>query len=249
MTNEQLVLEFPLIPKFGFDNFVVCNGNSAAFQFVKYLTNNEGNNLLYIYGPHGSGKTHLLRALAATFRPGERRSTFPYISFKDIDDIYHGDYPAEAVSKLAERFRDEPALLIDDIQLLPDNPHVRTELWQLFNDFYDSARKIAVTGLYPPRELPNLDGHLISRLMWGLVAKVDISDDNSLRMIMKKLADDRNILLPADVIDYLLIHTRRELPTLIMTLENIYRISMATNRKISLKLAREALQLFSNVCK
>jgi chromosomal replication initiator protein len=239
-------LEFPLIPKFGFDNFVVCNGNSTAFQFVKFLTVDEGNNLLYIYGPHGSGKTHLLRALAESFSPGERRSTFPYISFRDIDDIYHGDYPAEAVSKLAERFRDEPALLIDDIHLLPDNPHVRTELWQLFNEFHDAARKIAVTGLYPPRELPNLDSHLISRLMWGLVARVDISDDDSLRMIMKKLAADRNILLPADVIDYLLIHNRRELPELIAALETIYRISLATNKKISVRLAREALQTCGN---
>lgn len=249
MTNEQLVLEFPLIPKFGFENFVVCNGNSTAFQFVKFLTADGGNNLLYIYGPHGSGKTHLLRALAESFCSAEGRTTFPYISFRDIDDIYHGDYPAEAVSKLAERFRDEPALLIDDIHLLPDNPHVRSELWQLFNEFHDDARKVAVTGLYPPRELTNLDDHLVSRLLWGLVARVDISDDDSLRMIMKKLADDRNILLPADVIDYILIHTRRELPVLIAALETIYRIALSTNRKISLRLAREALQTSSNACK
>jgi len=238
----QLVFDFPINPKFSFDNFVICSGNDTAFRFARLLLTDVTKNLLYIHGPSGSGKTHLLHALAGAICSREGRATFPYVSLRDIDDIYHGDYPAEAVSKLAERFREEPALLIDDIHLLPDNPHVRSEFWQLFNDFHDASRKIAITGLYPPREIPHLDDHIVSRLLWGLVAKVDITDDDSLRMIMNKLADDRNILFPTDVIDYLFIHTRRELPALIDLLERIHRHSLATGRKISLRLARELLQ-------
>jgi chromosomal replication initiator protein len=238
----QLVFDFPVDAKFSFANFVVCSGNSTAFQFVKLLAADAAHNLLYIFGPAGSGKSHLLRALASTLCSQESRLSLPYISFKEIDDIYQGEYPGEAISKLAERFRDEPALLIDDIHLLPDNPHVRSEFWQVFNDFHDASRKIAITGLYPPREIPHLDDHIVSRLLWGLVAKVDITDDDSLRMIMNKLADDRNILFPTDVIDYLFIHTRRELPALIDLLERIHRHSLATGRKISLRLVRELLR-------
>ncbi len=238
----QLVFDFPISAKYDFTNFVVCSGNSTAFQFVKLLTADATHNLLYIFGPAGSGKTHLLQALAGFLCSRHGFTSLPYISFRDIDDIYRGEYPGEAVSKLAERFRNEPALLIDDIHLLPDNPHVRTELWQLFNDFYAAGKKIALTGLYPPKELPNLDGHLVSRLLWGLVARVDISDDDSLRMIMKKLAADRNVRLPAEVIDHLITNSRRELPTLIASLESIHRYSLATKRRINLRLAREALQ-------
>ena len=239
----QLVFDFPVDAKFSFDNFVLCSGNETAFQFAKLLATDDSKNLLFIHGPSGSGKTHLLHALAGAFCSQAGRTSFPYVSLKEIDNIYHGDYPGEAVSKLAERFRDEPALLIDDIHLLPDNPHVRSEFWQLFNDFHDASRKIAITGLLPPKEIPHLDDHIVSRLLWGLLAKVDISDDDSLRMIMKKLAEDRNILFPENVIDYLLIRTRRELPPLIAVLESIYRHSLATNRKISLKLVRELLEL------
>jgi len=238
----QLVFDFPINPKFNFDNFVICNGNDTALRFTRLLLTDVTKNLLYIHGPSGSGKTHLLHALAGALSSREGRTTLPCISFKDIYEIYQGDFPAETVSKLAERFRDEPALLIDDIHLLPDNPHVRSEFWQLFNDYHDTSRKIVITGLYPPREIPHLDDHIVSRLLWGLVAKLDISDDDSLRMIMKKLAADRNILLPADVIDYLLIHTRRELPPLIELLERIHRQSLATGRKISLRFVRELLQ-------
>lgn len=237
----QLVFDFPVNPKYGFANFVVCGGNSAAFQFVQRLAGDATDNLLYIYGPPGSGKTHLLRALADALCAREGRGALPCISCREIDDIYQGDYPAEAVSRLAEHFRDAPALLVDDIHLLPDNPHVRSEFWQLFNDFYQAGRRIAVTGLHPPRELANLDDHLISRLLWGLVARVDISDDDSRRMIMKKLAEDRQIVLPADVIDYLLLHTARDIPSLLAALEQIRREALATGRKITVRLAREAL--------
>lgn len=241
----QLVFDFPLNPKYSFANFVVCGGNSSAFRFVQLLAGEDTDNLLYIYGPAGSGKTHLLRALADTLCMHAGRTALPCISLKEIDEIYHGEYPAEAVSKLAERFCDAPALLVDDIHLLPANAHVRSEFWQLFNDFHQAGRKIAVTGLYPPRELANLDDHLISRLLWGLVARVDISDDDSRRMIMKKLAEDRQIVLAAAVIDYLLLHTPRDIPALISAIEQIHREALATKRKITVRLAREALALSS----
>jgi len=237
----QLVFDFPINPKFSFENFVVCSGNETAFRFAKMLITDDTKRLLFIHGPSGSGKTHLLRAVAGALCLREGRTKIPFISFKEIDQIYGGEFPAENVSRLGERFRDEPALLIDDIQCMPDNPHVRSELWQLFNDFHYSSRKIAITGIRTPRELPNLDDHLVSRLLWGLVARVDISDDDSLRMIMKKLAEDRSLLLPADVIDYLLLHTRRELPPLINALERLHHHSLATGRKISLRLTREVL--------
>lgn len=245
----QLILEFPVNPKFTFDNFVVCGGNRTAFHFAKLvLEEDSGDNLLYVYGPPGSGKTHLLMAMGGRLEDrehgahGDSSAMIPCLSCKNIDDIYQGEYPAEAVSKLGERFREAPALLIDDIHLVPDNESVKVEIWQVFNDFYNAGKKIVVTGLHPPRELPNLDGHLISRLLWGLVAKIDISDDDSRRMILKKLSADRQVIVPDDVAEYLLLHVRRDLPSLIEALERINRFALSSKRKITVRLAREALE-------
>ncbi len=206
-----------------------------------------GDSLLYMYGPPGSGKTHLLMAMGESLinldHEGKNHSpgTIPCLSCKNLDEIYKGEYPAEAVSKLAEKFREAPALLIDDIHLVPDIESVRVELWQVFNDFYNSGKRIVVTGLHPPRELSNLDGHLISRLLWGLVAKMDISDDDSRRMILKKLSGDRQVIIPDDVAEYLLVHVRRDLPSLIDALERVSRFALASKRKITARLTKEAL--------
>lgn len=245
----QLIFDFPVTPRYSLDNFVVCSGNATAFQFVQRLTDPCGTEgLLYLHGPSGAGKTHLLMACGTIFSERAGLATVPCISFKDVDEIYGGEYPAEELPKLAARFRDAPALLVDDIHLIPDQQSVRIELWQLFNDFHQAGRPIAVTGLQPPKELPHLDGHLISRLLWGLVARLDISDDESRRLIMKKLAADRQILLPAEVIDYLLLHVRRDVPSLVAALDGIERFALASRRRISLRLAREALALLPPSC-
>jgi chromosomal replication initiator protein len=238
----QLVFDFPIHERYGFDNFVVCTGNATACQFARRLADPTGTeNLLYLHGPAGSGKTHLLRAIGATLASRAGLATVPCISFKEVENIYRGDYPPEKPSRLAERSSSSPALLVDDLHLLPDQQSVRVEFWQIFNDFFQTGRPIAITGLYPPKELPHLDDHLVSRLLWGLVARVDISDDDSRRLIMKKLAEDRQIVLPAEVIDYLLLHVRRDVPSLVGALDTISRFALAASRKVSVRLAREAL--------
>ncbi|GAB7027601.1 DnaA/Hda family protein [Geotalea toluenoxydans] len=238
----QLIFDFPVNSKYGFDNFVVCAGNKTAYHFARQLAEGDGTeNLLYLYGAKGSGKTHLLTAIANSIGIQSGLAALPSISFKDIDKIYDGHYPAEELSKLAEQFKNSPALLIDDIHLIPDNNSIRVELWQLFNDFYTAGKKIAISGLYPPKELPNLDGHLTSRLLWGLVSKLDISGDDSLRMILQKLAEDRQIVVPEEVTAYLLVHLHRDIPTLLNALQQIHRHALMTKKKISLRQAKEAL--------
>jgi chromosomal replication initiator protein len=74
------------------------------------------------------------------------------------------------------------------------------------------------------------------------VAGMDVSDDDSRRLIMKKLAEDRQIVLSADIIDYLLLRTCRDIPSLTEALEVIHRHALSTGRKLSLKLTRELLE-------
>ncbi len=236
----QLVFDFPATPRYTFDNFVVCDGNRAANLFARKLAGNDGTeNLLYVYGPPGSGKTHLLAAVANCL--SSPVAPAPMISCREIQQIYSGDYSAERVSLLGERFQGAQALLLDDIHLLPDNANLKVEIWQLFNDFYDSGRRIMITGLAPPKELPGLDDHLISRLLWGLVARVDINDDDSRRMILAKLAEDMQVIVPSDVAEYVLKHVRRDVPSLRGALEQIGRFALAEGRKVTLRLAREVL--------
>ena len=226
----QGFFEFPVKSVCSFENFISCDGNAGALQFsLRIAAPDDSENLLYLYGPPGSGKTHLLKAMGLVMGR-ERPQPVPYLSCRE----------AFTVDELCSRFATADALLVDDLHLLPDNFALRIALWQVFNDFHSSGRKIAMAGLYPPRELPYLDDHLISRLLWGLVARLDVSDDHSRQMILRKIAADRQVRIPDDVIDFILMTTSREVGDLIAAFESLYRCSMASKRKISLPLARES---------
>ncbi len=226
----QQILEFPVSSSCTFDNFVVCDGNAAAVRFARRVCDeSEVERLLYLHGPPGSGKTHLLRAIGRELAHGDGPEA-PYLSCRDL----------RSARELVERFQEAPGLVVDDLHLLPDRQELRAALWQLFNEFHEAGRAVALAGLHPPRQLPHLDDHLVSRLLWGLVARVDASDDHSRRMILKKIADDRQVRVPDDVVEYILITTSREVGELIGFFETIYRYSLAAKRRITLPLAREA---------
>lgn len=225
----QQFFDFPVTPICTFDTFISCDGNAGALQFARRLADRDDpENLLFIHGPHGSGKSHLLKAIATAARPVGGRSA-PVFTCGD----------SSCGVDLSTFFADAPALLVDDLHLMPDDAGMRAALWQLFNDFHAAGLPIALTGLVPPRELPYLDDHLISRLLWGLVARVDVSDDHSRQMILRKVAADRQVRIPDDVVDFILMTVSREVSDLIAAFQNIYAESMSSKRRITLQLARE----------
>lgn len=231
----QLVFDFPIKPHYSLDNFVTCTGNEMARAFAtRLLDPDAGENLLYLHGAAGSGKTHLLSAIARELSTAGN----PAVPVVPVDQLQ-----ASTMAATLAKLHQLPALLLDDLHLLADDSSLRSAIWQLFNDFYESGRKIAATASLPPKELTALDEHLQSRFMWGLVAKLDISDDDSRRMIMQKLAEDRQIILPEEVTGHLLVNLPRDITALTAALDRIKTYSFATQRKISLRLAREALNL------
>lgn len=218
----QQFFDFPLTPCFSFDSFVPCEGNAAALRFAMRIADPaDSENLLYLHGPSGSGKTHLLKSIATDI--------IPYISLRELPE------PDGLVSV----FKGAAGLVVDDLHEMPDRPDLKSALWELFNEFHTSGRPIAMAGLHPPRELISLDDHLTSRLLWGLVARLDTSDDNSRRMIIKKVAEDRQIRVPDDVVDFILATASREVSDLIASFNQLYRFSMTEKRRITLPLARE----------
>ncbi|GAB4300027.1 MAG: DnaA/Hda family protein [Desulfuromonadia bacterium] len=232
--TDQLVFDFPIHEEMTFDTFVVCEGNRHAVTFLhQILEGNSPETSLYIHGPSGSGKSHLLAATARLLGGA------PLFSFREGD----GASSTVVRSSLQRRFSHAPALLLDDFHLIPPDPAIHRVVWQLYNDYHTTRKPIVIAASTPPKDLSPIDDHLSSRLLWGLVARVDVSDDRSRRMIMKKLAADRNVVLPLDVIEYLLTRLPRSIPNLRAALDRIVRHAVATKRRITVPLAREALDM------
>jgi len=218
---QQQALDLPVAPRYSFDNFICCVGNSTALEFAKRLTDPaEPEKLLYLYGPAGSGKTHLLNAIGRQMA-GDR---YQVLSCRNLT------IPITCSNNL---------LLVDDLDHLPDQQYMRNGLWEAFNQHYSQGHLLALAGRLPPKELPSIDDHLISRLLWGLVAHLDVSDDRSRQMLIAKLAQDRQILLPDEVALWLLTVLPRDVGSLVIACDTLYRTALQRKCRITLRLARE----------
>ncbi len=217
---QQQALDLPVTPRYSFSNFVLCNGNSTALEFSRRLTDpTEPEKLLYLYGSPGSGKTHLLHSIGRSLS-----ADYQVISCRNLDKPFlaEGDF-----------------LLVDDLEQLPDSAELRNSLWETFNHHYIAGHPVALAGRYPPKELDNIDEHLISRLLWGLVARLDVSDDDSRRMLIDKLARDRQVVLPCQVADWLLTVLPRDVNSLVNACDQLYKAALERKCRISTRLARD----------
>lgn len=223
----QQALDLPVTPRYDFASFISCNGNVTALEFAQRLCDpREPEKLLYLYGPNGCGKTHLLHAICSALGPQAQ-----VVSCKQVS--------GDTATDLLQRLDGLPACLVDDLHLLPSTSDLRQALWEAFNRFHTAGKPLAFAADRPPRELVNLDGHLISRLLWGLVARLDVSDDSSRRMLIAKLAADRQVVLPDEVAAWLLTVLPRDVNSLVKACDTLYRAALEQQRKITLRLARE----------
>jgi len=155
-----------------FASFVVAPFNHFAFAAAQSLC--EGgpfrHSPLFIEGPSGLGKTHLLQAIGNSFtarRPGSA-------AYFDTRRLLRDDSSPDSLSwsHLREALHKVEIFLIDDMHLLPNQGSLQEHLIDLFNDFYDNERLLVFAAIRLPQQIPNLLSGLRSRLSWGLIARI-----------------------------------------------------------------------------
>lgn len=211
---RQLLLDLTQAPAPTFSNFVPGRSAEALLAARSAAAGALKEPVLYLWGEPGAGKTHLLRALCAEAEGAE---------------FVHGaDYTGR---------ENAPVLAIDDIEQLPEPAQVA-----LFNAFNEGRhRLIAVSARAAPREVA-LRRDLATRLALGLTYLLQALTDDEKREALAVHARLRGFALSDEVRAYLLNHTRRDMPSLIATLDALDRYSLETGRPVTVPLLREAMR-------
>lgn len=191
-----------------FENFVVGNSNQFAHAAALSVAENVGMkiNPLFIYGPSGLGKTHLMYAIAN--RALQRDSSMKVIYVKGeeflnqlIEAIRGGR--STATAEFRAKYRSADMLLIDDIQFIAGKESTQEEFFHTFDALYEDHKQIIITSDRPPKELTTLEERIRSRFEAGLIADIQPPDYELRLAILKNKADQNNLQVPIDVIDFL----------------------------------------------
>jgi DnaA family protein len=212
-----------------FEDFV-AGPNENALAAVRHLLDEPGGSL-FLSGADGTGKSHLLNAACHAAR--ERGMAAFYIALKRL--------PEEAAASL-EGLRVLDLVCVDDLDSVAGNPVWENALFACFNEVRAARGRLLVSSSQP---LAGLDLHLpdlASRLAWGVRQNLRLPDDDGKLEILEQRARVLRIEVNADVQNYLLKHGKRDMASLLQTLEQLKDAAFSGKRKITVPLAREILK-------
>ena len=216
---RQVPLALGPEPAQRFDNFLVMDGNAQA---VSHLADGLGDTPVYLWGEPGSGKSHLLHALAARAQAE---------GFKAI--ACSADQPAPWHWDEATRL-----VLLDDCDRF-DAPQ-QNAAFALFIEAVGAGVPVVSAGRMPPVDLPVRDD-LRTRLGWGLVFHLQPPGEAQVRSLLRQEADRRGIFLSDEVMDHLLTRFERNLAHLMNLLDRLDQYALASQRAVTVPLLKRML--------
>ena len=228
---------------YSFDNFLVGPCNRLAHAAALAVSESPGTayNPLFIHGPVGLGKTHLLQSIYLELqkRSGEQKVLYmPCESFVNhyISTIRTGDWDS-----FRNKYRQIDTLLIDDVHFLANSQSTREEFFHTFNALYTCQKQIVLSSDCPPEEIPAIEDRLISRFRWGLITRIDPPGFETSVAIIQKKSALLNMEISYDVARYLAEHTTSSIREIEGTLTNINKYAIISENKIDLDFVKQVI--------
>jgi chromosomal replication initiator protein len=165
-------------PDYTFENMAVSSSNQLAFVSATTVAKKPGvaYNPLFIYGPTGVGKTHLMQAIANEVYAKNPNKRILYTTSEEFTNEVVEAIRTNNTSHMKKRFRELDLLIIDDIQFVAGKEKVQEELFHTFNILVDNGAQIVLSSDRPPAEMKQVEKRLLSRFSGGLTVDVDSPD-------------------------------------------------------------------------
>lgn len=231
---------------YSFSTFVVGRNNEFAHAACFSVAENPGgkvNNPLFICGPTGMGKTHLLNAVGNHMRQKFPDTRINYVSAERFLNECISSIRRSEMDKFRARYRDNcDILLMDDIQILGRGEAVQEEFFHTLNSFFDKSKQVVVASDRMPKDIKGLEDRIRTRLEWGLIADIQMPDIETRVAILKYKAERRGIPLSNDVVGYIARISKRSIRELEGNLNKLKMYSELQGVPISLDLAKRVLQ-------
>jgi chromosomal replication initiator protein len=195
-----------LNPRYTFDQFVIGASNRFAHAAALSVAENPARsyNPLFIYGPAGLGKTHLLHAIGNYVRDVHKLTRVRYVSTETLMNEFVDAIRNNAGNAFRRRYREVDVLLVDDIQFLERSQQLQEEFFHTFNSLHGAGNQIVLSSDRPPKQIPRLEDRLRTRLEWGLITDVQPPEFETRLAILRMKAEAEALEeLPAEVLNFI----------------------------------------------
>jgi len=233
-----------LNPKYTFEQFVIGPSNRLAHAAALAVAEmpSQAYNPLFIYGPPGLGKTHLLHSVGNYVNAFGGGLTVRYATAEEFTNAFLAALAARSLETFKARFRDVDVLLIDDVQFLERKARSEEELFHTFNALYDAGSQLVITCDRLPGDLGDLEQRLRERFAAGLVTDIESPDRATRVAILRKRAAHDGVDVEPGALELLAERVTANVRALEGALIRLVAYGSLTRRRLDAQLAAEVLQ-------
>lgn len=206
-TTEKIIsdLDSHLIPNYRFENFLKGDSNEFSRTVAENVAQNPAKtfNPLFIYGPSGVGKTHLINAIGTRIKELYPQKRVLYISAHLFQVQYTDSVRTNHFNDFIAFYQTIDCLIIDDIQEIAGNTKTQNTFFHIFNHLHQNGKQLILSSDKAPVDMQGMEDRLLTRFKWGLIAELSKPDVELRRNILKKKVSKDGLLIPNEVIDFI----------------------------------------------
>ena len=232
-----------LNPRYTFENYCESPSNKIARSIGEAIGNDPKNktfNPLFVFGPAGVGKTHLIQAIGIRVKEKNPRARVLYVTAR----LFQSQYTAAAAKNINSFFhfyQSIDTLIVDDVQDLQNMPGTQNTFFHIFNHLRLHDRQIIMSSDRSPAEMEGFDERLLSRFKWGMQVELERPDIELRRDVLKLKAEQDGIVIPSDVAEFIASNVTSSVREIEGVMVSLMAHATVLDREISLDLARRVI--------
>ena len=224
------------------DRFVVSDGNRVARTAAEMVSGQLGAvTPLFIHGPHGVGKTHLLEGIWSVVRCRSRTARIVYLSAEQFTSYFLEALQGSGLPSFRRKYRGVELLIIDDVQFFAGKRATMVELLHTTDTLLRDGRQLVFAADRAPADLTGLGSDLTGRMSGGLVCRIEPPEQPARAEIARQMAQQCEVRLPDAVLQYLATHFNGDAREIRGAVNRLKATSQALQQPITLLLAEQSL--------
>lgn len=237
-------LDPQLNPNYNFDNFIKGSSNEFSRTVAETVAQNPARtfNPLFLYGPSGVGKTHLINAIGTKIKELYPEKRVLYVSAHLFQMQYTDSVRTNHFNDFISFYQTIDTLIIDDIQEFSGLTKTQNTFFHIFNHLHQNGKQLILTSDRAPVMLQGMEDRLLTRFKWGLVAELEKPDIELRKNILRNKIRRDGLTIPESVICYISENVNESVRELEGIVNSLLVYSIKLKREINLELAQHIVR-------
>lgn len=233
-----------LNPRYTFENYCGSMSNKLAVTIGMTIAtdpNCKTFNPLFVFGPTGVGKTHLIQAIGIKIKENTPRKRVLYITARVFESQYTTAVRNNKVNDFINFYQSIDVLIIDDIQEFAGKQGTQNTFYHIFNQLHNQGKQLILSSDRRPCEMDGMVLRLISRFKWGMTVELSKPDYELRRNVLQLKASQDGLSIPADVLDFIACNVTDSIRELEGVVVSLLAHATMLNQEISIELASSVI--------